>query len=734
MKGTPKLHRPFLRMLRSGKGAARAAGFGLPVLLAAGLIARAGVIQGLLSPTTAASIGAGATPASARAVTVTSPGAASAQATLARAANAVAAVRAMQASARMLAASQNNLGADPNHPGQALPDVPDGLATPDPASTGPGLRIDVDAQGRPVLWTGANLPATDGANPNQINIVQNQQQALLQWRTFDIGRHTALTFDQRAGGDSAGQWIAFNKINDPSGRPSQILGAINTIGPAGTPGSGGQVYVINQNGIIFGGSSQVNTHALVAASLPINDNLVSAGLLNNPDSQFLFTAVPQSAGNVTSAFTPPPPPAGQIGDVIVLPGAVLKSPATVDNGGGLIALIGPNVSNAGTIETDNGQTILAAGLQVGFVPHAQSDPSLRGLDVFVGSVDPGTLPFGVTLASGTVGAAANNVTADGTMGVIEAPRGDVMIAGRTVNQLGIIDSSTSVAYNGRVDLLADYNSVVVTPQNNSNSSSQFSAYFNPKTAGTVKLGAGSVTQILPDSSTTDRVVGTQLALASLVNVQGNSIYLSDVNPVTGAADSSKGAMIIAPGASLPPSNATADQPQTNQAVALTTANNLNLSSLSAGVTLSAGNWILNTGNPAIQYQFFNATDPVASPNLGRGQIYFDPGATVDVAGSQGGDAGATASVSEDIVPVQLRGTELANSPLQRNGPLRGQTVQVDIRQTGKYNGQTWIGTPLGDASGYVNLMQRTAGELTTNGGTVSLNAGDSVVMQPGSTV
>ena len=69
--------------------------------------------------------------------------------------------------------------------------------------------------------------------------------------------------------------------------PSQILGSLDAIG---------QVYVINANGIIFGGTSQLNLHSLVASALPINDNLIARGLLNNPDYQFLFSALPMSGG------------------------------------------------------------------------------------------------------------------------------------------------------------------------------------------------------------------------------------------------------------------------------------------------------------------------------------------------------------------------------------------------------------------------------------------------------
>ena len=63
------------------------------------------------------------------------------------------------------------------------------------------------------------------------------------------------------------------------------------------------------------------------------------------------------------------------------------------------------------------------------------------MDSFVGAVDS---------FSGT---ATNS-------GLMEASRADVTMIGKAVNQLGFVDSSTSVALNGRIDLLAAYNTVV----------------------------------------------------------------------------------------------------------------------------------------------------------------------------------------------------------------------------------------------------------------------------------
>ena len=293
---------------------------------------------------------------------------ASQQDAMAKTAQSLNAVRAMQAQARSISSRNgaNHAGTDPNNPGMMLPNVPNGL--------GPGA---LQLQGVP---TGALNPVqSQPGGLTNVTIKQTAQQALLNWETFNVGRDTTLTFDQSAGGASVSQWIAFNRVNDPTGRPSQILGRIN---------ADGQVYIINQNGIIFGGAGQINVRTLVASSLPINDNLIQRGLLNNPDSQFLFSALPIAAGTKgTPAFTPPPSflPDNRRGDVTVQAGALLLSPVSADGNGGRLMLVGPNVTNAGSLVAASGQVILAAGLQAGVDAHRGSDASLRGLDVYVGN-------------------------------------------------------------------------------------------------------------------------------------------------------------------------------------------------------------------------------------------------------------------------------------------------------------------------------------------------------------
>jgi len=568
---------------------------------------------------------------------------------LSRTTRALAAVRAMQGAARKLAIS-----AAANASAPAF--VPNGLQAgglvPDSGLMSAGVANPV------TTWKNADTPSqsTGAGGETTVTVVQTAPEATLNWSKFNIGSDTTLDIDQSKGGSNVSTWIAFNMIHDPSAVPSEILGAIK---------APGQVYVIDQNGIIFGGSSEVNVHTLVASSLEINSTLVSQGLLNNPTGEFLFSAL----------ASPPGPNGPPNGDVIVQPGAILASPANSAHVGGLIALIGPNVDNEGEISTPDGQTILAAGLQVGIAAHPSSDATLRGLDVYVGAISSAQYP-----AADPAGAATNS-------GLISIPGGDLTMDGAIVTQNGFIGSSTTVTLNGRVNLLADYGAISNPDLDNPPPDVVLPPFIFSDT-GTVILGPDSVTDILPqiDSSATISgeeivnsagiIVNSVLSLPSTVQIDGQAVHFEG------------NALLWAP---------------------------------DANVTVNAGFWGPVVQGANVLKFYSNAT---SSP-----QVYFDSGSVLDVAGSED----VSASVLQNIIQVQLLGAQLANDPLERD-LLHGQTITVDVRDTGIYNGQEWVGTPLADASGYASLIQSTVGELTIGGGDIAINAGGSVVMQRGSQV
>ncbi len=552
------------------------------------------------------------------------------------------------------------------------------------------------ADGTPDLssWSGAATVSKKG--DRNLVITQSSQNAYLYWNRFNIGPETTVKFDQSKGGVDAGKWIAFNKVMGPV-NPSHIYGSIT---------APGQVYILNQNGILFHNGSQVNVHALVASTLPINENLAGdalkgikgRGIANNPDSQFLFSAL-EVLGNAnlkTDKFTPVVN--GPIGDVTVERGASIISPANANNTGGLVALVGPNVRNEGSISTPNGQTILAAGLQVGLVPHPSSDPSLRGMDVFVGKVVDASVP---TVASKS-GEARNS-------GLLSAMLGNVTMAGKSVAQNGVIESSTETDLNGRIDLSAVFNAEMNPKFDGNVKNGEAVIYdYNSENTGLVELGGGSVMRILPQQNSGKTIIGSALALNSVVAVTGANVRIGG------------GSILLAPGAA--PTSGALSQAR---------------KSLPGGVTIAAGKWDdpLDGGKP----EFVKT----------GGRIQMDEGSVINVAGS----TGVQVESSRNFLKVQLRGSELADSPLQRRGPVRGEDLVVDARIAGTTDGRilrfptvadayaaylarlvAWIGTPLGNASGYANLIERTSSELTTRGGSVTLDAGNAVVMSRGSTI
>lgn len=146
--------------------------------------------------------------------------------------------------------------------------VPNGLA-PGGLVVAPGA-VPTATNGGSGLWQGALLPQQTQSNGRtQVEIVQTDPKAILTWQKFNVGRETDLNFNQRAGGDKAANWIALNRVLDPDAAPSRILGTIR---------ADGQVYIINKNGIVFDGASQVNVQTLAASTLAISNAQFMAGI------------------------------------------------------------------------------------------------------------------------------------------------------------------------------------------------------------------------------------------------------------------------------------------------------------------------------------------------------------------------------------------------------------------------------------------------------------------------
>ncbi|MEC5319229.1 filamentous hemagglutinin family protein [Brenneria populi subsp. brevivirga] len=295
-------------------------------------------------------------------------------------------------SASLIASQQSIQAAARTAARQADSAIPDGLATG-------GLKVDTNAatQG----WTNANAPTqTVAGGKTTVTIEQTADKAILNWETFNVGRNTTVSFEQ----DS--NWAVLNRVNDPNARPSEIQGQIN---------ADGTVMIVNRNGVVFSGSSQVNVRNLAAAAANISDAQFKNGLYNGSGATFT----------------------GAGGAVKVEQGALIAThaPESSTDGGGYVLLLGKEANNAGEIVTAGGQSVLAAGddfiIKKGYGTDGNQTSTTRGNEV---------------TASGG-GTALNS-------GLIRAATGDVTLTGGEVRQESVVASTTSQDARGTVHLTA----------------------------------------------------------------------------------------------------------------------------------------------------------------------------------------------------------------------------------------------------------------------------------------
>ena len=165
--------------------------------------------------------------------------------------------------------------------------------------------------------------ASISQNGNSLNIV-NSPGAIINWANFSVGALESVRFQQQSALSSV--------LNRVTGTESTALyGALS---------SNGRVWLINPNGILFGGSAQVDVHGLIASTLNISDSDFLAGRIN-------LTAGPL-AGRISNQ-------------------------GTLQGTGGHIYLVAPDIENSGLIRAPGGEVLLAAGRQVSLVDNAHPD-------------------------------------------------------------------------------------------------------------------------------------------------------------------------------------------------------------------------------------------------------------------------------------------------------------------------------------------------------------------------
>ncbi len=467
--------------------------------------------------------------------------------------------------------------------------------------TAPLVHADPLPQVRPGgRWTGALDPRITNGGLDMV-IDQTTKAATLEWQKFDIDANYSVRFNQPSA-DS----VALNRIFDNA--PSQINGRLT---------ANGQIYLVNRNGIVFGDHAQVDVNTLIASTLNIDDSVFEDGILGAiQNGQAAFVADADMPANAT---------------IELKQGAQLSA---IQGDAGRILILAPNIINRGNIHTPDGQAVLAASTDSVYL--AQSgDPNLRGVLVEVktgGNID--------------------------NLGSIIAERGNVSLLGMSVNQGGLVRATSTVSLNGSIRLVAGQSPSGLPSIGNAQVSKGF---FYDESGGTLTLGSGSVTEVVPEGATT----------------------------------------------------ATDGQAQSKSYVDMA-ARNVTLES-GARVTVTGGDVnILAKADP--KNAFYGENDLPAS-DVG---VRIESGAVIDVSG----DTSTLVSVSRNVVAVEARGNELADSPLQRDGVIRNQKLYIDVR----------TGTPFLNSAGAQGLIERGVGERLAEGGNITLQSTGDVVVENGATL
>lgn len=344
-----------------------------------------------------------------------------------------------------------------------------------------------------VLSTRTNA---DGSTISVLDMSQGTDKAIVQFGSFNIGRLAELNLRMNGPGASA-LW----QVSNTAG-PSQIYGALNAgyIGADGVYRTGGDVFLINQNGILFGKGAQVNVGGLIASALNMKESDFLNGMRDSIQSgNATFFGFTDEKGVSTYA------PSNSFVQVEQQANITTSS-------GGRVFLLGGQVQNDGTITTPNGQTVLASGREVYL-----SDPTSA-----VGKLYMSEANANVPTVKGLLVEVNGQMTADEfatNTGTINTPTGNATIVGWAVNQKGRISATTSVTQNGSVYLLA--RSGVQAGEKKATK------------GGTLTLDQDSRIDISPDASGTT-VAANSVFTASRVELSGRTIELASGSRIVAA--------------------------------------------------------------------------------------------------------------------------------------------------------------------------------------------------------
>ena len=565
------------------------------------------------------------------------------------------------------------------------------------------------------------VSGTGSTDTRQLTISQRGSVAEIDWASgFNVGAGTKVKFVQPTAGA-----IAYNIVYDPNWKLSDDSLFVSTAGRSMIDGAitaNGQLVLVNEKGFDFGAGARISANSFVASGLGMNRSLLTTGLLGQTDvtkRAFYLEESPTvtfKEGEDTAQKFADALSAYREASVTVSAGAQIES---LENG--YVILAGSQVNQGGTIlagkttQTDSsgnpvykgGQVVLAAGADLYLKPgfsaayrgfsaevnplvalrthkyQRNADGSLK-LD---GNGDPvlvsdGT-PMWFALSRGELN--ANRVTNTGT---VRAALGDITLVGNDIRQAGTLWSSTSAVANGSIhlnarDMLNTSGSGVPTVLN--------TFYRQYDEQGIVASTGVSLTSSNSDVTT------------FIAGGEGGMLSFADGSSTAVAIDGSDGRTL------------TSDQTFVQSSIEAL-AKKIVVGD--ADIEAKSGRIQLRASDAFAEFNAFGVDKPslpldAAASGVG---IFVADGARIDVSGSK-----ASKAVSDLFIKVELRGDELADNTVQRNGVLRGQTAWVDVRDP----------VSIANIDGWKNAVGRTVDELASTGGTISLGSLGSVIVKSG---
>ena len=348
---------------------------------------------------------------------------------------------------------------------------------------------------------------------------------------------------------------------------------------------------------------------------------------------------------------------------------------------GRVMLIAPTVINQGTVTAPDGQVIAAAGTKV-FLRSASAQPvdaNVRGLLVEVDS-PAGLADFDTPNADVRDGkldgqaVTLKNAALDKLGHVTNL--GELSTPRGNVTMVGYAVNQQGIA-RATTSVIAN-GSVYLLAKDGAD------AQDHSTRGGRALLGVGSLTQVLPDVSdptgVLDGLTGPGLVLPSQVKVLGQDVRMEG------------GAVIDAP------------------------AGEVNFLARDDPSVLFTQDPVMKTVNASVSE---------------TARIHIASGARISVAGLEN----VAVSAARNGVEVELRGDELKDSPVNRDGPLRGQKVFVDVNRA-LANADAGKPTLIAKDSllSYQARLERAVAERSTQGGTVRVSSQGEAIIESGAVI